>query len=39
MSMRPASQGRPTAKSMRLALRTANIVATSSDGLVHCVFR
>src|SRR3954447_25926816 len=39
MSVRSASRGSPAARSIRLALRTSSIVATSSASLTRCVLR
>src|SRR3954451_8467669 len=39
MSVRSASRGSPAARSIRLALRTSSIVATSSASFTRCVLR
>src|SRR3954454_3949349 len=39
MSVRSAAPGNPAAKSIRFALRTASIVATSSANFSRCVLR
>src|SRR3954463_13467097 len=39
MSVRSAARGNPAAKSIRFALRTASIVATSSANFSRCVLR
>src|SRR4051812_8953783 len=39
MSVRSAARGNPAAKSIRLALRTSSIVATSSANFSRCVLR
>src|SRR4051812_24977383 len=39
MSVRSAARGNPAAKSIRFALRTSSIVATSSANFSRCVLR